>query len=264
MLDFEIVIREDNMVILYLLGALGILLGAYILLLILCSLLVNTKREYGRDSKFYRWLLNSATAAMIKLLRIRVHSTGMEKLPQGQLVLFVGNHISNFDPILSWYAFRKWKLAFVSKPENFKIPFFGRIIRKCCFMPIDRENPRNAIVTINQAAKLLKKQEVSIGIYPEGTRNKSGELLPFHNGVFKIAQKANAPIAVLSVNGTEHIAKNIPFRKTDVYLDVLGVIPADEVAATKTEILGQRVREKLEQNRKLRKRERNEHDLHTV
>lgn len=264
MLDFEILIREDNMVILYLLGALGIILGAYILLLILCSLLVNTKREYGRDSKFYRWLLNSATAAMIKLLRIRVHITGMEKLPQGQLVLFVGNHISNFDPILSWYAFRKWKLAFVSKPENFKIPFFGRIIRKCCFMPIDRENPRNAIVTINRAAKLLKKQEVSIGIYPEGTRSKSGELLPFHNGVFKIAQKASAPVAVLSVKGTEHIAKNIPFRKTDVYMDVLEVIPADEVAATKTETMGQRIREILEQNRKLRKRERNEHDLHTV
>lgn len=251
-------------IILLLLGITCAVFLGYILVLTICSLLVNPQKEYDTNSHFYRGLLNSATVAMIKLLRIRVHITGMEKLPQGQLVLFVGNHISNFDPILSWYAFREWKLAFVSKPENFKIPFFGRIIRKCCFMPIDRENPRNAIVTINRAAKLLKKQEVSIGIYPEGTRSKSGELLPFHNGVFKIAQKANAPIAVLSVNGTEHIAKNIPFRKTDVYLDVLGVIPADEVAATKTEILGQRIREILEQNRKLRKRERNEHDLHTV
>lgn len=251
------------MIILYLLAALGIMLGTYILLLILCSLLVSTKREYVRDSKIYRWLLNSATAAMIKLLRIRVHITGMEKLPQSQRVLFAGNHISNFDPILSWYAFRKWQIAFVSKPENFKVPFFGRIIRKCCFMPIDRKNPRKAISTINRAAKLLKKQEVSVGIYPEGTRSKSGELLPFHNGVFKIAQKANAPIAVLSVNGTEHIAKNIPFRKTDVYLDILEVIPADEVAATKTETLGQRIRKELEQNRKF-EREKPEHDLHTV
>lgn len=251
-------------IILCLLGAAASAFLVYILILTICSLLVNPKKEYDTNSRFYRWLLNSTTAAMIKLLRIRVHITGMEKLPQGQSVLFVGNHISNFDPILSWYAFRQWEIAFVSKPENFKIPFFGRIIRKCCFMPIDRENPRNAIVTINKAAKLLKKQEVSIGIYPEGTRSKSGELLPFHNGVFKIAQKANAPIAVLSVNGTEHIAKNIPFRKTDVYLDVLEVIPADEVAATKTEILGQRIREELEQNRKLRKRERNEQGLRVV
>ena len=251
-------------IILCLLGATASAFLVYILILTICSLLVNPKKEYDTNSRFYRWLLNSTTAAMIKLLRIRVHITGMEKLPQGQSVLFVGNHISNFDPILSWYAFRKWKLAFVSKPENFKIPFFGRIIRKCCFMPIDRENPRNAIVTINRAAKLLKTQEVSVGIYPEGTRSKSGELLPFHNGVFKIAQKANAPIAVLSVNGTEHIAKNIPFRKSDVYLDILEVIPADEVTVAKTEILGQRIREELEQNRKLRKRERNEQGLRVV
>ena len=154
-------------IILLLLGITCAVFLGYILVLTICSLLVNPKKEYDTNSHFYRGFLNSATAAMIKLLRIRVHITGMEKLPQGQLVLFVGNHISNFDPILSWYAFRKWKLAFVSKPENFKIPFFGRIIRKCCFMPIDRENPRNAIVTINRAAKLLKKQEVSIGIYPE-------------------------------------------------------------------------------------------------
>lgn len=251
-------------IILCLLGAAASVFLVYILFLAICSLLINPQKEYDTNSRFYRWLLNSATAAVIKLLRIRVHISGQEKLPPGENILFVGNHISCFDPILSWYAFRQWEIAFVSKPENFKIPFFGRIIRKCCFMPIDRESPRNAIVTINRAAKLLKKQEVSIGIYPEGTRSKSGELLPFHNGVFKIAQKANAPIAVLSVNGTEHIAKNIPFRKTDVYLDVLEVIPMDEVIATKTENLGQRIREELEQNRKLRKRERNEHDLHTV
>ena len=99
-------------------------------------------------------MLDSATAAAIKLLRIHVHVSGMEKIPKDTKVLFVSNHRSIFDPIITWYALKKWKIAFVSKPSNFKIPFFGRIIRKCCFMPIDRENPRNAIVTINKAAKL--------------------------------------------------------------------------------------------------------------
>lgn len=58
-------------------------------------------------------------------------------------------------------------LAFVSKAENFQIPIFGRIIRRCCFMAIDRENPRNALLTIEKAAKLIASDEVSIGIYPE-------------------------------------------------------------------------------------------------
>ena len=208
------------MTLLYVAFALLALLLMYLLFLGVCCLLVNPEKEYDKNSPFYRFLLNSATSAAMKLLRIRVHVCGVEKIPKDTKVLFVSNHRSNFDPIVTWYALKKWKIAFVSKPSNFKIPFFGRIIRKCCFMPIDRENPRNAIVTINKAAKLLKKQEVSIGIYPEGTRSKSCELLPFHNGVFKIAQKAEAPIVVLCVTGTEKISKRTPIRQTDVYLDV--------------------------------------------
>ena len=186
--------------------------------------------------------MDSATAAAMKLLRIRVHVSGIEKIPKDTKVLFVSNHRSNFDPIITWYILKKWKIAFVSKPSNFKIPFFGRIIRKCCFMPIDRENPRNAIVTINKAAKLLKKQEVSIGIYPEGTRSKNGQLLPFHNGVFKIAQKAQMPLVVLSITGTEKISGRTPFQPTDVYLDVLEVFPGENIKEIKTETIGMMVR----------------------
>lgn len=186
-----------------------------------------------RTGPFYRFLLDSATAVAIKLLRIRVHISGIERIPKDEKVLFVCNHRSNYDPLITRCALNKWKIAFASKPENFKVPFFGRIIRKCCFLPIDLENPRKAIVTINKAAKLLKKQEVSIGIYPEGTRSKNCRLLPFHNGVFKIAQKAEAPIVVLSITGTEKISKRTPFQHTDVYLDVLEVFPSGNIQELK-------------------------------
>ena len=224
------------MILEYILWGLLALLGLYVLFLGVCALLVDPGKVYDKNSRFYRFLLDSATAAAMKLLRIRVHVSGIEKIPKDTKLLFVSNHRSNFDPIITWYALKKWEIAFVSKPENFKVPFFGRIIRKCCFMPIDRENPRNAIVTINRAAKLLKKQEVSIGVYPEGTRSKTCELLPFHNGVFKIAQKAEAPVVVLSITGTEKIAKAAPFRRSDVYLDVLEVF--SNIKETKTELIG--------------------------
>ena len=236
------------MILLYILGALLALLLLYILFLGICCLFIDPDKAYEKNSPFYRFLLDSATAAAMKLLRIRVHVSGIEKIPKNTKVLFVSNHRSNFDPIITWYILKKWKIAFVSKPSNFKIPFFGRIIRKCCFMPIDRENPRNAIVTINKAAKLLKKQEVSIGIYPEGTRSKNGQLLPFHNGVFKIAQKAEAAMVVLCVTGTEKISKQTPFRRTDVYLDVLEVFSAQGIKETKTEMIGTAVRRLMEIN----------------
>ena len=234
----------------FLLKLLGILFGLfllYALFLLVCSLFINPKKEYENHSRFYRALLNGATAFAMKIMRIRIHTNGLEKVPHDtKNLLFVCNHRSNFDPIITWHIFKKWQPAFVSKADNFKIPIFGRFIRKCCFMAIDRENPRNALKTILKAAELLKKGKVSIGIYPEGTRSKECKLLPFHNGVFKIAQKANADIVVLAVSGTEQIHKNYPFRHTDVYLDVLEVIPAETVRATKTDAIGERIKTELE------------------
>ena len=234
----------------FLLKLLGILFGLfllYALFLLVCSLFINPKKEYENHSRFYRALLNGATAFAMKIMRIRIHTNGLEKVPHDtKNLLFVSNHRSNYDPIITWHIFKKWQPAFVSKASNFKIPIFGRFIRKCCFMAIDRENPRNALKTILKAAELLKKGKVSIGIYPEGTRSKECKLLPFHNGVFKIAQKANADIVVLAVSGTEQIHKNYPFRHTDVYLDVLEVIPAETVRATKTDAIGERIKTELE------------------
>ena len=236
------------MIILYILGALLAVLILYFLFLGVCALPVSPDKTYEKNSPFYRFLLESATVVALKLLRIRVHISGTERLPKDEKVLFVCNHRSNFDPLVTWCALKDWKLAFVSKPENFKVPFFGRIIRKCCFLPIDRENPRKAIITINKAAKLLKKQEVSIGIYPEGTRSRNCRLLPFHNGVFKIAQKAEAPIAVLSITGTEKISQRTPFQPTDVYLDVLEVLPGENIKEHKTEMIGMAVRHLITNN----------------
>lgn len=221
----------------YCLWALLAVAGGYLAAILLGALLVNPRKTYHRESPVYRFLLNSATWLGLKLTGVRVHVTGMEKLPKNQKLLFVGNHISNYDPIVTWYALRKWNIAYISKPENFKIPLFGRIIRKCCFLPIDRENPRSAIATIHQAAEILAAGETSIGVYPEGTRSRTGQLLPFHDGVFKIAKKAGVPIAVVAVEGTDRIYRNVLRRRTDVYLEVLEVIPAETVKNANTHLL---------------------------
>lgn len=221
-------------------------LAALLLLLpvlIISALLVNPKKEYRQDSKFYRFLLDMSAAFVMKILRVKVTVTGVEKLPKDTKLLFVSNHRSNFDPIVTWYALKEKKLAFVSKPENFKIPIYGRLIRKCCCIPIDRENPRRAMDTINRAAELLKSEAVSVGIYPEGTRNTAEELLPFHNGVFKIAKKADVPIVIASLSDTDRIRKNWYKQGCEVRLDILSVIPATEVAAMRTQQIGEITRE---------------------
>lgn len=217
------------------------LLVVCVIFLAICAAFV-TENVYDSDSPFYRFVLNTATGAALKVLRIRIHTSGMEKLPKDTEFLLVGNHRSNYDPLVTWYALRHKKIAFVSKEENFKIPIFGRIIRKCCFMPIDRKDPFKALETVKRAAALLKKGEVSVGVYPEGTRSKTCELLPFHDGVFTIARKADAPIVVATICGTEKIHKNIPFRHSDVWLEIVDVISAQEVHSVRTNEIGAKVR----------------------
>ena len=227
--------------------ALAALLGLVVLAVIffgICALPVR-REAYETHSRFYRGLLNGATAFSLWLLGIHVHTQGLEKLPEGRFLL-AGNHRSNFDPIVTWYALKKYDLAFLSKEENFRIPIFGRIIRRCCFLPIDRQDPRKALTAINQAAALLEGNQVSVGVYPEGTRSKEGVLLPFHNGVFKIAKKAGVPIVVVAVQGTEAIHKNYFRRPSHVSLEIADVLPAEFVAQSRTADIGQRVRTSLE------------------
>ena len=224
-----------------LLGILGLAL-LYVLFLFVIAAFVDKNKLYNKDSRFYRAILNGATGFAMRVVRVHIHVEGAEKLPEGRFFL-VSNHRSKFDPIITWYAFRKRPIAFISKPENFKIPVFGRIVRRCCFMPINRDDAREAMTAIRQAAGLLTSDAVNVGIYPEGTRNPTDTMLPFHDGVFLIAQKAKVPIVAVTVRDTELVAKRYPWKSTHVYLTVRGVIPAETVAASRSGALSAMARE---------------------
>ncbi len=213
------------------------------ILSIISSFFIDPNREYTQDSKYYRFLLYTCTKIAVFFARIRIHVRGLANVPEQGRYLLVGNHKSNFDPILSWEILGKEAdLCFVSKKENFKKPAFGKIIRRLCFLGIDRDNPRKALQTVEQAATFLKEDKFSIGVYPEGTRNWTAEpLLPFHTGLFKIAKKANVPIVVVVTKNNEKIAKNFPFKGTDVYYDFVGMIPADIVSQLSNIEIGERV-----------------------
>lgn len=205
------------------------------LFLFICGLFVNTKKQYERDSKFFRALLDGSTTVILWCLGVRYKICGEEKFPDSGNFLFISNHRSNYDPIIQWTVFKRFKLSFISKKENFKVPIYGRIIHRCCFMPIDRKSPRNAMETVNRAAKLLTDTENSVGVYPEGKRSKECRLLPFHAGVLKAAQKAGKPIVVSTIEGTENIFRNIKrFKKTVVTIKILETIGADRVKSLKT------------------------------
>jgi len=200
-----------------------------------CALFVNKKKEVNEPSKFYRWVFVETVRIALFFVNVRVHVEGAEKLPKpGTRFLVVSNHLSNYDPMSVIYALRKHMLVFVSKPENFNIPLVGSIMHKTGFMPIDRDHVKNAIITINKSADYIKNDKTSVFIFPEGTRNRTQTpLLEFKNGAFKIATKAQCPVVIIALSGTEFVKKRIP-RRSDVYLKIVDVVSTEQVKEMRT------------------------------
>lgn len=228
-------------VVLFAAAFLGALL-LFVLILALIAACIDKEKPQPASSRFFRGLTSYVLGLITTLCRIRLHVSGTELLPEGRW-LFVCNHRSSFDPIVTGWVLRERKLAFVSKPENLNIPIAGKIIHKAGYLPIDRENDRAALRTIQDAAARMKRGELSYGIYPEGTRNAGEDMLPFRNGAFKIAQKAGTPIVIAAIRGTDQVKHNAPWRATDVYLNICRVLDAETVSASKTAEIGEEVRQ---------------------
>lgn len=176
------------------------------------------------------------------MFRIRIHVTGLEKLPKDSNYLLVSNHRSNYDPICTWHVLRSPGISFLTKKANLKIPFYGRIIRRCCFYEISRTDVNEALHAINMASDLMKNSVMNVGVYPEGRRGKDSVLGPFHSFVFRAAKQAQVPVVVMTIRGTEKIYRNIPFRHTDVFIDFLKTLDASFIAAGRSGIIGERAR----------------------
>lgn len=217
--------------------ALGGFVGAFLALNVLFLLLLFVislffpKGEPKKESRFWRRWTVHAVRWILDMLRVRVKVEGRELLP-GEPVVLVSNHRSDFDPMAAMVAFSHRPLVYISKESNLRIPIAGAFVRRCHFLPIDRENPRSALATLKHAASLMREEGLDIGIYPEGTRSYKGGPKPFKEGAFLMAKQAGAPIVLMATEGTEEIAGHVILRRNIVRLRVLRVISAEEVAAT--------------------------------
>lgn len=217
--------------------ALGGFVGAFLALNVLFLLLLFVislffpKGEPQKESRFWRRWTVHAVRWILDMLRVRVKVEGRELLP-GEPVVLVSNHRSDFDPMAAMVAFSHRPLVYISKESNLRIPIAGAFVRRCHFLPIDRENPRSALATLKHAASLMREEGLDIGIYPEGTRSYKGGPKPFKEGAFLMAKQAGAPIVLMTTEGTEDIAGHVILRRNIVRLRVLRVISAEEVAAT--------------------------------
>ena len=227
----------------------GLLLGCVLLYgitIYLLSLCIP-KKEPKRSSAFCRLNVRLFLDWLLCVLRVKVVVTGEECFPKEPCVL-VSNHRSAFDPMSVLAKTKRKKLLFISKESNFKAPIGGPFIRGSAFLPIDRENGMRALRTLKNAAERMRNEKADFGIYPEGSRTKTGELQEFKTGAFYLAKKADAPIVVMAVRNTEKVGKKFPVRRTVVYHDYLGVVDLETVRASSMEELAAITRGMIEEH----------------
>ena len=224
--------------------------GGFVLCLLLCFLAVlipalkaDPEKEQDGDDPYIRTIAKLYAPAVFKLLGCKIKTVGTEKLPKDGRFLLVCNHLYDLDPGIPLTVFPDAQLAFISKQENLQKPIVGKLMLKIQCQLIDRENDRAALKTILKCISILKEDKANIAVFPEGRILKDGYLLhEFRPGVFKIAQKANVPIVVCTLNGTQNILKNIKkFRRTRIDFHLLEVIPAEELKGVTTVDISRRV-----------------------
>lgn len=126
--------------------------------------------------------------------------TGLEHVPNEERVCFVANHQGDLDIVLM-LAYMPRPVGFIAKSEAMWFPFINIWIAALGSAFIHRGNPRRGMRAIDRGVRSIERGN-AIVIYPEGTRSRGPQMLPFHKGSFKLATKSNATIVPVTIDGS--------------------------------------------------------------
>ena len=133
---------------------------------------------------------------------IRLEVEGAEAVPRDEPVIYMANHESWLD-IPALLAAVPTQVRFLAKKSLFSIPFFGWAISSMGFVPVDRENRREAVKSFEEAAARIRAGRPVL-VFPEETRSTDGALLPFQRGGFLLALKGHLRIVPVGLDGPRH------------------------------------------------------------
>ena len=151
--------------------------------------------------------VQAAFRLILKLAGTEAVILGEERVPTDTAVLYVCNHQSFFDILLTYSRVPRLT-GYVAKKEMEKIPLLSTWMKRLHCLFLDRKNMKEGLKTILAGIQLVK-DGISVCIFPEGTRNKTGELmLPFKEGSLKIAEKTGCPIVPIAVTNSAQIFEN--------------------------------------------------------
>jgi len=184
-------------------------------------------------TRLARYIAHLWCIHLLLLCGIRIKTIGIEKLSRRERYVFIANHQSFFD-IPTLYAGLPSSLSFIAKKELFFIPFFGWGIAAIGHIWIDREHARRARKSITRAIDKLKRQQISLVLFPEGTRSITGAVAKFRRGSFTLALEAGVPVVPVSIVGTRNI---LPKKSLMFTPGTAVVIIGDPISAAECAVL---------------------------
>lgn len=237
----------------------AVFLASYLILgipvlLVLCLIGKVEKWKYKSDLIALR-LVQWAFKCMLFIAGTKLIVIGEENVPKDQPVLYIPNHRSYFD-ILLIYSRVPGLTGFVSKDSMLKFYLLRDWMKKLHCLFLNRENPREGLKTILQGIENIKSG-ISMCIFPEGTRNKVDEMMPFKEGSLKMAEKTGCLIVPIALTNTAEIFENhIPWlRPCKVVIEYGTPIDPKALSREEQKHLGaycrDRIQEMLEKNKSL-------------
>ncbi|MCQ2539306.1 MAG: 1-acyl-sn-glycerol-3-phosphate acyltransferase [Acetatifactor sp.] len=190
-----------------------ILVAIYLVLYLILSLpfwlvlWIMGKKNPERKDRISKAFVGWGFRCIQHLAGTKLIVKGTENIPTDTAVLYVGNHRSFFDVVLSLSYFPS-TTGYVSKIETKKVPILRLWMKNIHCLFLDRQNIKEGLKTILEGVEEVKKG-ISLCIFPEGTRNKVNDsFLPFHEGSFKIAEKGGVPIVPMTLVNTAAILED--------------------------------------------------------
>lgn len=197
-----------------------------------------------------RWVLHRFTSYWASLYTWLnpvwpVEVVGRERLYESGPAVLVANHLSLLDILVMFRLQTHFK--WVSKTENFRVPFVGWNMTLCGYIPLKRGTRRSVMAMMRRCDEALAEGS-SIMLFPEGTRSSTGRLRSFKPGAFEIAARNRVPIQPLVLRGTGEALPKRGFvlqGRHPISIEVLDTIPPDEVEKHSPDEMMARVRDQI-------------------
>lgn len=178
---------------------------------IILSIIATFSVLIDRSFKSYFFLTKIFSKGILFIAGVKVETINKNKIDNNSTYVFVSNHLSQFDiPVLQ--SAIPNRIAMIFKKELSRIPIFGWQLVLGPHIMVDRKSPESGMKSIEQAKERMKAKCISVLVFPEGTRSKTGDLLPFKRGAFHLAAKIGAPIVPVTIINSEKIMPKGSFK----------------------------------------------------